>query len=64
MAYLAAKGEERSIEIYGMDLAYMIASHYYSGLKQPSDLYYKADRIDKRSGKQIVNDLIKGLGGE
>lgn len=47
-----------------MDLIWLLAKVNYDGLKQPSDIYYKKNKVDRRSGKQIAKDLIKGLGGE
>ena len=64
MAYLAARNEEKQIQLYGMDLVWLIAKHYYDGLEQPSEIYFKRKKKDRRSGKQIINDLMKKLGGE
>ena len=63
-AYLTAWLERANIELYAMDLVYLIAKKSYDGLKQPSDLYYKRAKIDNRTGKQIIEDLVKNLGGE
>ena len=62
-AYLTAKFERSTIELYTMDLVYFIAKLNYDGLKRPSDLYFKKKK-DERSGKQIVQDLLDNLGGE
>ena len=56
--------EKQRIELYGMDLVWKIASHYYTGLPQPSEVATNKYKVDRRSGKQIADDLIKGLGGE
>lgn len=64
ISYLAAKHERAQIELYGMDLLWLMAKRYYTGLQQPSDLYYKRKKVDKRSKEQIIRDMIKGLGGE
>lgn len=63
-AYLTAKFERANIELYAMDLVYLIAKKDYNGLRQPSDLYFHKKKVDKRTGKQIIEDLIKNLGGE
>lgn len=62
--YLAAKEEQRQIELYGMDIVWKIACHYYNGLPQPSEVAYKRHKVDRRTGKQIVDDLLKSMGGE
>ena len=63
-AYLAAKAEQKQTEVYAWDLVWLLAKVHYDGLTQPSDIYYKKHKVDRRSGKQIAKDLIKGLGGE
>lgn len=63
-SYLAAKAEQKKTEVYAWDLIWLLAKVHYDGLKQPSDVYYKQATVDRRSGKQIADDLIKGLGGE
>lgn len=50
--------------MYAMDLIYLIAKKDYNGLRKPSDLYYHRKKIDRRNSKQIIDDLIKNLGGE
>ena len=63
-AYLNAKLERANIELYAMDLIYLIAKRNYNGLRQPSDLYFQRKKVDRRTGKQIIEDLMKNLGGE
>lgn len=63
-AYLTAKLERANIELYAMDLVYLIAKKSYNGLKQPSDLYFRKKKVDRRTSKQIIADLIRNLGGE
>ena len=62
-SYLIAKREKRQLELYAMDLLWSIAKQYYDGLPMPSEIW-AGKRKDDRSGKQILNDLMKGLGGE
>ena len=47
-----------------MDLVWSIARRYYDGLPMPSEIWSGKDKIDRRSGEQIIDDLIKKLGGE
>ena len=62
---MSAKLEEKQVDIYAMDLLWLIAKRNYDGLKQPSDLYFNRDKkTDKRTKQQIIDDLLKGLGGE
>lgn len=63
--YLAAQNEVRQIELYSMDLVWSLAKRNYSGdIPMPSEIWNNRNKIDRRSGKQIVNDLISKLGGE
>jgi len=63
--YLAAKNEVRAIELYSMDMLWALTKrHYSSDIPMPSEVWNNKNKIDRRSGKQIVNDLIKKLGGE
>lgn len=63
-SYLIAKNEEKRVELYAMDLLWGIAKTHYDGLPMPSEIWLNKDKIDRRSGKQIIDDLIKELGGE
>ena len=63
-AYLAARYERDSIDLYVKDLIWLIAKKSYDGLKQPSDIYHNRNRTDTRGKSQIVNDILKHLGGE
>ena len=47
-----------------MDLIALIAKRHYNGITLPSEVYYKKHKVDRRSANQIINDVIKGLGGE
>ena len=62
MAYLSAKIKEKQLQVYSMDLLWAVASRYYDSLKKPSDIYYGIK--DRRSAKQIMNDIVRKLGGE
>lgn len=63
-AYLLAKDEQKQFDLYQMDLIWLLTKKSYTGLSQPSEMYYKRSKADNRSGKQIAEDLIKKLGGE
>ena len=63
-AYLLAKGEEKEIELYGLDLIWLLVKTRYNGLTQPSDIYHKKKIVDNRSGKEIAEDVLRGMGGE
>lgn len=64
LSYLAAKHERKQVELYGLDLVWLLAKRYYSGLQQPTDIYYKRKTEDKRTAEQIVDDVINSCGGE
>lgn len=61
--YLAAKDEERQIELYGMDLIWLLAKRYYPSIQQPSDVSENRKAADTRSARQIIKDTMKKLGG-
>ena len=53
------------VELYAMDLLWSLAKRNYQGdIPMPSELWNDKNKIDRRSGKQIMHDLIEGLGGE
>jgi hypothetical protein len=60
---MSAKSREKQIQIYGMDLLWLIAKRYYDGLTQPSDLY-KEQKEQKQTAKQIKEYILARLGGE
>ena len=62
MNYLLAKHEETQIRLYCMDLIALIAKHYYNGVTMPSEVYNKKPKVNRRSAKQIVDDVMNGLG--
>jgi hypothetical protein len=62
--YLAAMHERKMMELYCADLVWLIAKKDYRNLRQPSDVYNNQQRTDTRSAKQIVDGLLKRLGGE
>ena len=65
MNYLSARNEIREIEMYTADLVWSLSKRHYSGdIPMPSEIWNNKNKIDRRSGKQIVNDLINKLGGE
>lgn len=65
MNYLSAKNEIRQVETYAMDLLWVCARDRLAKTPpMPSEIWSGKNKIDRRSGKQIINDLIKGLGGE
>ena len=61
MAYLEVKAENRRLELYQMDLLWLLAKRHYENLPQPSDIA-TADRKDKRTARQIEIDTLKKLG--
>lgn len=60
--YLNAKIENRRLELYQMDLLWLIAKRYYNELPQPSEVANGAKKRDNRSAKQITSDILKKLG--
>ena len=63
IAYIGAKAEQRRTEVYAMDLVWLIAKRYYTGLPQPSEVDDGNRKEDRRSAEQIKKDLLKKLGG-
>ena len=62
---MAAKQHERQTDLYAMDLLWSIAKRNLDGdVPMPSEIGSGTNKIDRRSGKQIINDLLNGLGGE
>lgn len=65
MNYLAARGEEKQVELYAMDLLWKLTTKFFVlESPMPSEIWNNMKRVDRRSGTQIVNDLLKGLGGK
>ena len=52
------------MNLYAMDILWSIAKRHYPDLPMPSEIWSGKDKIDRRSGEQIIDDLIKKLGGE
>jgi hypothetical protein len=61
---LLAKEEKKQLEMYGMDLVWLLAKRYYGNLPMPSEIGSKKYKVDKRTAKEIIRDTIKGIGGE
>lgn len=61
--YLEARTDERAIEIYGMDLVYLLASRQYEGVERPSDIYYDRRIKDTRSARKIIEETVQKLTG-
>ena len=60
-----AKYEERQVDLYAMDLLWSIArKNLANDVPMPSEIWNNKVKNDRRSGKQIVDDLLKKLGGE
>lgn len=62
LAYLSAKEEQKRVELYEADLLWLMVSRYYEDLPRPSTVYHKNVKVDKRTAKQIQNDILKKLG--
>lgn len=51
--------------MYTADLVWKLVKAKYDGdFPMPSEIWSNRNKIDRRSAKQIVNDLINKLGGE
>ena len=61
--YLSAKAEKRRVEMYQMDLLWLIAKRWYPNIPQPSDIENERHVRDNRSAEQIKADIQKRLGG-
>ena len=62
--YLAAVTEQKRVDLYAMDLIWSIAKRYYPDLPMPSEIWSGKNKIDRRSSKEILDDLLNKLGGE
>lgn len=63
--YLVAKNHIRQTELYIGDLIWSIAKRNLQGdVPMPSEIANGKNKIDRRSGKEIVSDLLDKLGGE
>ena len=58
-----AKGWDKQLMLYGMDLLCLIAKHYYDGLQMPSEIY-KEKQTSKQTAKEIKDQILEKLGGE
>lgn len=61
--YLSAKAEKRRVEMYQMDLVWLIAKRWYPNIPQPSSVENEKHIRDRRSAEQIKADIQKRLGG-
>lgn len=62
--YLVAKSEQERLELYNMDLLWLLAKRYYQNLPQPSDVAESRRVSDIRTAKQIQQEIVRQLGGE
>ena len=62
---MQAKNEVKQLDLYTMDLLWSIAQrNLQSDVPMPSEIWNRKQKTDKRTAKQIMKDLIKGLGGD
>ena len=52
------------MNLYAMDILWSIARRYYPDLPMPSEIWSGKNKIDRRSSKEILDDLLNKLGGE
>ena len=63
--YLRAKDEAKQIDLYTADLLWKLVKVHYDGdFPMPSEIWNNRNKIDRRSAKQIIDDLLDKLGGE
>lgn len=63
IAYMKAKGREKQIQLYGLDLLWLLAKRYYDNLPQPSELANSDNLQPGQSAQSIKNEIIEKLGG-
>lgn len=63
IAYMNAKGRERQIQLYGLDLLWLLTKRYYDDLPQPSEIANSDNRQPGRSAQSIKDEIIEKLGG-
>ena len=61
-AYMNAKGRERQVQLYGLDLLWLLAKRYYDNLPQPSELANN-DRRPEQTAAEVKNQILERLGG-
>ena len=65
LAYLSARNEVRQCENYTADLLWVLAKRNLQGdVPMPSEIWNNKNKIDRRTGKEIISDLLNKLGGE
>ena len=60
---MSAKDQEKQLQLYGMDLLWLIANHYYDGLVRPSKMFEEKHE-PLQTAQQIKDHILKMLGGE
>lgn len=61
---MSAKDRQRQVDLYGMDLVWLIAKQYYTtDMPRPSELENE-HRKDRQTAKEIKEHLLQRLGGE
>ena len=64
-AYLAARQDNKRIEMYCWDLVWkLVTAHFDGDIPMPSEINGIKKQKDTRTAKQIFEDVINGLGGE
>lgn len=64
---LRARDKERAVNLYAMDLVWMLVkSKYETEIKMPTEKYieYGKKKPKEKTAQEIYEDVLKGLGGE
>jgi hypothetical protein len=58
-----AKNRERQVQLYGLDLLWLLAKRYYDNLPQPSEMARSEARQAGPTAEEIKSEILERLGG-
>ena len=62
-AYMTAKDDEKQIELYCYDLVWkLVQLKLASEIPSPSEIWNSEQKKDTRTAKQVMMDVVNGLG--
>ena len=60
---MQAKSREKQVQLYGLDLLWLLAKRHYEKLPQPSEMMYGDTRPKGPSAEDIKKSILERLGG-
>lgn len=58
-----AKSRERQIQLYGLDLLWLLAKRYYDNLPRPSEIAGEENKNAGPTAAEIKENIVRKLGG-